>query len=258
MRSIRLIPLTLPALVLLAACDSTGPGGDELALNLAVASVSGEAAAQHVETMRGPGGPLGFGFEARPGRFECDGREREGITVTRTCTYRDAQGNVQAAYDSLTTASVRMQLEISVTMDRGHMSATMSRSSDLTVTGLAGQETSMTWNGTSSGNTTRVRTSDTGALEMAMREEEAITNVVVPVPRTPASWPISGTITRTVTVTFLGGPKDGTTETREVTITFNGTQTATITVNGETFDFDLSIRGRPQGRGRHGPPGARP
>lgn len=253
MRS-RLLVLALAAG--LAACDTTDPATTDLTTSLAVAAMSGEAAAHHVEVMRGPGGPLGFGFRADPGKFECTGGERGGVTVTRTCTFRDAAGNVQAAYDAATTASVQLQVEISGELDRGHLSGTIHRVSDLTVSGLAGAETSMTWNGTASGSSSRVHTRDDATREMAMSDEETITDVVIPVPRTPAGWPLSGTIARQVTVSFTGGPRDGTTETRNVTITFNGTQYATITVNGETFEFDLARRGMPKRKG--GPGGRQP
>jgi hypothetical protein len=42
-----------------------------------------------------------------------------------------------------------------------------------------------------------------------------------------------------------------------VKITFNGTQFATITVNGDTFQFDLAGRGKP-GHGMGGPGGMHP
>jgi hypothetical protein len=256
MRSLRLLAAA-GLLAGLAACDSTGPTSPDLAADLAVAAMSGEAAAQHVEMMRGPGGPLGFGFAAEAGKFECTNGGRDGVTVTRTCTFKDAQGNVQSAYDAATTASVALHAEISGSIDRGHMGGTMQRVSDLAVTGLAGTETSMTWNGTSSGTATRVHTRDGGTMQMQMSEEETITGVVVPVPRTPTSWPTAGTITRQVTVTFTGGPKDGTTETKNVKVTFNGTQFASITVNGDTFQFDLAGRGKP-GHGMGGPGGMHP
>lgn len=250
MRILRLIPLAGAAL--LAACSGgpSDPSEAVDAVNLAVASASGEAAAQHVETMQGPGGPLGFGFAAAPGGFGCEGKSREGVTATRTCTYKDANGNTQAAYDSLTTASVRMQVSITGSLSREHISGTMSRQSDMTVSGLVGKETSRTWNGTSSGAMTRVRTKDAGTMQMAMTEQETISGVVIPVPRTATSWPTTGTITRTVTVAFTGGPKDGTTETKTAVVTFNGTQMAKITVNGQTFDFDLAKRGKPGQSGK--------
>ena len=45
-----------------------------------------------------------------------------------------------------------------------------------------------------------------------------------------------------MTVTFIGGPRDGETITRRTTLEFNGTQYATLTVNGETFQVDLARR----------------
>jgi len=258
MRPLRLIAAA-GLLITLAACDTTtDPMSSDFAADLAVAAMSGEAAAQHVEMMRGPGGPLGFGFRADPGKFECTDGGRDGLTVTRTCSFFTKGGTSQTAYDPATTDKVVLEVEVDGNLDRGHMSGTIHRESELTVTGLDGAETSMTWKGTSSGTSTRVHTRDGGTMQMDMRENEAIGDVVIPVPRTPTSWPTAGTITRQVTVTFTGGPKDGTTETRNVTITFNGTQFATIQVNGESFEFDLAKRGRPGRGGPGGPGGPRP
>lgn len=130
----------------------------------------------------------------------------------------------------------------------------MDRVTDLTVSGLAGAETSMTWNGTGSGSFSRVLSREDGETrEYAMTHAGVIKDVVIPVPRAPNGWPVSGTITRTMTVTFTGGPRDGQTVERTVTITFNGTRFPTLTVNGETFEIDLMARGRPGKPGGHRP-----
>jgi hypothetical protein len=71
-----------------------------------------------------------------------------------------------------------------------------------------------------------------------------VTDVVVPVPRGADRFPISGSISHSCTVTFVGGPKDGQTITRTATVTFNGSETATLTVNGRIFDLDLKTRHR--------------
>jgi hypothetical protein len=239
----------LLALMAAVACSPTSPSSQDLALDAAVASVAAEGAAQHVEMMRGPGGPHGFGFRADPAKFECTAGGRDGLTVTRTCTFKDAQDNVQSAYDPTTTASATQHVEVHGSLDRGHMSATIDRVSDFTVTGLAGNETSMTWNGTGTEASSRVHQSDNGQRQLDMSGVESIKDVVIPVPRTETSWPTSGTITRTVTVAFTGGEKGGTTEQRTATITFDGTQFATVTVNGDTFKFDLASRGHPERRG---------
>jgi uncharacterized lipoprotein NlpE involved in copper resistance len=230
---------------LLTACSSDGtlPSSTNV-LNSDVAVVAGDAAAQDVEVMRGPSiGRWGLGFLHRAGRFDCDMmRGPKALTVTRTCTYKDAAGATQTAYDATTTASVTMVAAIKGSVEREKWSGTVDRTSTLTVSGLAGAETQATWNGNSSGTATKVRVAEDGTTRSyEMSHTGTITNVVVPVPATPTGWPLSGTITKNVTVK----KSDGTTTTHNVSITFNGTNIVPITVNGETMDFDLSERHRP-------------
>ena len=79
-----------------------------------------------------------------------------------------------------------------------------------------------------------------------MTSMSIIEDVIHPVPRTDDAWPLSGTITRDVTINVVNGPDGDVTKTRTVVITFNGTNQATMTVDGEYFDVDLSTRS-----GRH-------
>jgi hypothetical protein len=242
----------------LAACsnDSSAPDQDAL-LDRDVALVTADAAARDIELMRGPGGPMGFGLPAAPGRFECATAERGPMTIARTCTFRDATGAVQDAYDSVTTESVTVHAEMSGDLGREDWSASVSGVRDFVATGLAGAETSITWNGMGTETMTRVRElADGEEHRFDMSGTETVTDVVIPVPRRPAGWPLSGTIARHVTVTLTGGPRDGQPHERDVTITFDGTQFATVTVNGESFTMDLARRqhaGRPHRGPGHGP-----
>jgi hypothetical protein len=63
---------------------------------------------------------------------------------------------------------------------------------------------------------------------------------VIPVPR-GNGYPLSGTITRTLTLTRSNGEETFTRE-RTVSVTFNGTRYVTITINGEAFTLDLETR----------------
>lgn len=239
---------TLSVLAGLAACSSDTPTEADIAsplLNADVAMVATEALGQDVEVMRGPGGAHAFGMAAERSRFECNSAERGGLTATRTCIYKDAAGNTQSAFDSLTTASVNVNADVSGTVTRGPMTMTIDRTSDFTVSGLAGKETSATWNGGGSGSVSRVRTAEDGtSREYNMTYTVQRANVVIPVPRTENSWPISGTVTKSFTITIVGGPRDGSTVKRDVVITFNGTSKPTATLNGETWELDLANRGR--------------
>ena len=69
-----------------------------------------------------------------------------------------------------------------------------------------------------------------------------ITDVVMPVRASDGGngWPVSGTITRTCTITVTSGPNAGKTDDPHVTITFNGTSTPTANINGNEFTIDLA------------------
>ncbi len=242
---------TLTLLGGLAACSTDSATGTPFGaaaspfVSADVAMVATEALGQDVEVMRGPGGQHAFGMAAERGKFECTSAARDGLTATRTCVYKDAAGNVQAAYDSLTTASVSVNATVKGTVTRGPMTMTIDRTSDFTVSGLAGRETSATWNGGGRGTVSRVRSAEDGTTrEYNMTYTVQRTNVVIPVPRTADSWPISGTVTKSFTVTIVGGPNDGKTTTRNVVITFNGTSKPAATINGEAWELDLANRGR--------------
>lgn len=254
------------AALVLTACSSEAPAPTDVSsVNADVATFTAEAVGQDIEFMHGPGGFLGFGLRGGLGGFECTSFEGDFVTVERTCTFYDGLGAVQSGYDSLTTASASIHVSASGAIDRGDWgSSSFSRVRDLTVTGLEGAETSRTWNGSGSSTMTGFHTSRDGdSVQMNLASTGSITDLVVPVPRTESSWPLSGTIAFSVTVRFTGGPHDGETVTRDVTVTFDGTQYATVTVNGETFTIDLARRrctgggdhdGRPGGDGNHDGP----
>lgn len=246
------------AAIAAASCSNDAPAPtDASSVNADVATFTAEAVGQDIEFMHGPGGFLGFGFRGGPGGFECTSFTGDIVSVERTCTFYDGLGAVQSAYDSLTTASATIHVSVTGAIDRGDWgSASFSRTRDLTVSGLEGEETSRTWNGSGSSTMTGFHTSRDGdSVQMDLASTGSITDLVLPYPKTSASWPLSGTIAFSVTVTFTGGPHDGETVTRDVTVTFDGTQYATVTVNGETFTVDLAQRRCTGGGDRGGRPG---
>ena len=113
----------------------------------------------------------------------------------------------------------------------------------MTITGLEGDETTRTANGTGSGTVSKSRHSDVnGDRSYEMTSTSITTDVVHTVPRKENPYPLSGTITRDVTVVIVNGRNGDKTRTRHVVITFDGTQFAHLTVNGESFEVDLSAR----------------
>jgi hypothetical protein len=238
--------LAVLAIVQLAACgrDAMSPGETAREELLAVAA---NAALQDVTIMNDQGLPSlnvsGFYFPAlapmlgtcgRQGRgFNCGSTTRNGVLATRTVEFFDQLGIVQSAYDAATTEKIH--LVISVRSGDGSMEHTR----DLTVTGLAGQETRATWNGTGTARMTRVH--DATGAQFTVTSALAVENVVVPVPGGPDTYPLSGTITHDwlVIITDDAGQR---TEQHLVVVTFNGTADVTITVDGEARTVSLDDR----------------
>jgi hypothetical protein len=236
--------LTLGLIALAACTDTVGPDTLEDSLTNDVAMIAADAAIDELSDMG-----LLFGAGAFLAPSEASTR-----TVTHEATFFDADGVEQETRDPLTTASIRLVVEAIHEFSRDSWSATGTRSRDLLITGLEGEETTRTVNGTGSGSVTRSQhTDEAGTRTYDMMSTSVTDNVVHPVPRTDDAWPLSGTITRNVTINVINGPDGDVTKSRTVVITFNGTNLPTMTVDGELFEVDLSTRSgrRPfQRRGR--------
>jgi hypothetical protein len=220
-----------------AACSETaGPDGSdsqvESLLTLGVAMVSGDAVIDDLaELQLAFVGGIGGAFAAPP------------TDRTRTVTFYDAAGNEQEAHDEVTTASIHIVSEFSGEMGRDSWSGSISRSRDMTISGLEGDETTRIANGSGSSTVSRSRHSDEdGDRSYDMSGTSLITDVVHGVPRDENPYPLSGTVTRDVGVVVVNGPNGDETRNKHVVITFDGTQFATMSVDGESFEVDLSTR----------------
>ena len=226
--------LTL-SLITLAACSDTAglESSFEESLTLDVAMIVADAAIDEF-------GDLGLLFGGRGSFMAPSGPSTR--TVTHTATFFDADGN-EMDRDPLTTASIHLVIESTHEFSRDSWTATGTRSRDLWITGLEGEEASRTVNGTGSGSVIRSQhTDEDGTRTYDMLSTSVIENVVHPVPRADDAWPLSGTITRNVTINVVNGPDGDVTKTRTAVITFNGTFLATLTVGDETFEIDMSAR----------------
>jgi hypothetical protein len=248
--------LALTASAVMAGCgESTGPDVLDEALTLNAALVAADATLEDVALARtpfsfgpqglaghgmGPGG-MGVGGMGEPGGHRGFGGDLSG---TRSVTFYDAEGHEQEAYDSLTTATIHVVMEMGGEVGRTGWSGSVSRTRDLTISGLEGSETTRTFDGTGSESISRSRTLDDGAQASFNMEGTFIqTALVVPIPRlNDHRYPLSGTITRTLSVTVVNGPDGDRTRTVNVVVTFNGTNIATAVVDGETFEIDLDTR----------------
>lgn len=242
----------IPALILLSACGTElgAPDADEQQLSLDVAYYAADATADDIALMtteadvtmqpnfRNDHGCTRLGLF----RLRCPQRHfGDNINFTREVTFLDSLGSEMEYFHRDSTESIHIVTSLEGSRARENLTVTVSRDRDMTVSGLFGSETQRTWNGTGSAATNRTRISDeNGDREYDMTSTSTILNVVHAVPR-PGTWPLSGTITRNVTVVIISG-EDTRTRTRTVVIEFNGTQFATITINGDVFTFDLETR----------------
>ena len=229
---VRSTALALGLFTLVACSDTVGPDAFEDSLTFDVAMIAADAAIDQL-------GDMGFLFGG--GAVPAPTAEST-RTVTRTATFYDAAGN-EHDRDPLTTASVHLVIESTHEFSRDSWSATGTRSRDLWITGLLGEETTRTVNGTGHGEVSRSKHTDAdGTRTYDMSSTSVMDNVVHTVPRTGDAWPLSGTITRNMTINVVNGPDGDVTRTRTVVITFNGTYLVTMTVGDETFEIDMSTR----------------
>lgn len=218
----------------------------------------------------GPGmGPGNFGHGAMRGPFAtriddncatgggtvtCT-RTMNGLTSTTVYTIKDAAGAAQTRIDSITTNSVRTQTTVSGTTTRGrdgaNVRATVSVSSDRTVTGLAAASTQRTVNGTSRGTENTSGTNRDGQAFTSVRlSADTTSNLVVPVSATAntPTYPKSGKVVRYMKVTTtVAGSTPSVRERREV-VEYNGSANAkvTITQDGTTKNCTMTLpRGKP-------------
>jgi hypothetical protein len=251
----------IPAVALLAACSETqAPMDDDALFNYDVAQYVAETNSDDIVLMTteaqfamSPGLANHQNCERRPlSRIRCQPRRFSGdgnLNIARDVTYYTFDGDVLVVmdeYDALNTEAINYVVTLEgsreATRDGRQLSMTVSRASDYTVSGLFGEETQRIWNGSGSAEVNRTRTSDDqGTRTYDMSSTKTVDNVIIAVPRA-GTWPLSGTITREVTVEVVDGLEDPRTRTRTVVITFDGTQFATIDINGEVFTLDLENR----------------
>lgn len=243
--------LAVGALAALWACDDAGTGVeglDDALVNEDVALIAAEAADEDLSAMTEMFdiGPLGM-----PGERKME------LVRSRTVDHYDAAGELQEGYDALTTASIHSVLEVEGSAERMEMEMSLARTRDIWVTGLEGEETARTANGTGTEARSRARMSDeNGDRSYTMSGTVLIEDVVHGVPREEFPWPLSGTITREVQVEKTGGPDGDRSFSKTVVITFNGESVVTMTVDGESFELDLEERSRDRVRRRRGRSGS--
>lgn len=200
---------------------------------------------------RGPFGDLhdaNCAFSSSDNRVTCAAVTRRGLTINRSFSYLDASGAVQHAFDTATTNTVNALTTVSGTRVHhdGADTSNVSSKSDITVAGLASGSTQRTVNGTTSGTESTVGTNKDGVHFTSMRTAgDTATGVVIPLQNGRPTYPTAGTIVRSMQATVTLSGQTPTTSSRREVITFDGTNTAQISVtqDGTTKTGTLSLVG---------------
>ena len=202
---------------------------------------------------RGPFGDLGSNsncaFSSTDNRVTCAAVARRGLTVNRSFKFLDASGAVQQAFDTASTNSVNVVTTVSGTRVHhdGNDTSTVDSKSDLTVTGLATGSTQRTVNGTTSGTeNSKGLTRDGVAFTSVRTAGDTATGVVIPLQNGRPTYPTAGTIVRSMTATVTKAGQTPTQSTRREVITFDGNNTAhvSVTQDGVTKTGTLSLVGQ--------------
>ena len=182
-------------------------------------------------------------YEQSTTRFTCPPITDAGLTLARDYAFFDANGASMSAYDPAATASANFHVTVTGVHTAVAGADTVNRERSMTVSNLAGAETWRLWNGSGTRDDGGFRSDATATRTYHTTDHVTITDVKVTLPRSSNPWPASGTITRVISGTGTV-EKSGVTKSfsiaRTVTVTFNGTQYATMSVGGNTYTLDLA------------------
>lgn len=187
-------------------------------------------------------------FNSSSGRVECTAETRGTITINRSIAYADAAGKVQSAFDSLSTNSINTRITVTGTVTRRDSAVSvLNHSSNRTVTGLAPGSKQHTINATSAGSESTTGTNSSGAFAALRTVGDTTSGLIVPVSDTGRTYPIAGTVIRSMAVSKTVAGSTTTSSRREV-ITYDGSATAkmVVTQDGTTKTCSLPLPfGRP-------------
>lgn len=255
--------LLFVALAAAACADSTGPaaGVTEAILTRDVARDVAEATAQDLVRMTGEesliGMPLAVNSQQSTSVFaNCTWNPSargyscpvittpDGLTLTRFFSIF-ADDTTQQAYDAVATDSIGFGGGLAGTLTRPDRTVWLSHSRLLMVTGLGGAETQRSWHGGGTRDDSAHVQGDGVMRTTRIVSSDVFDNIVYKLPRATFPFPQSGTITHDVAVSSTvpnGTEVTNRSGTRQVVVTFNGTQFASVMVGSTACTLDLVTR----------------
>lgn len=168
------------------------------------------------------------------GRYTCAATTENGLSVTRSFAFYNAQGQTVQNWDATVVESVNFQATVDGTWTKDLVwNASVHRTGDLTVSGLISQAPHRIWNGTGSGNDQISHIGLDGVRTLAGTSTLTVTNVTMPDKNAASQIPLSGSIKLDVQYTAsLQGASGAATKqvNTSVTVTFDGTNTPALQI----------------------------
>jgi len=187
-------------------------------------------------------------FSSGTGLVTCTGNTRDGLTVTRVSSYKNAAGQAQEKIDSTTNLVSTATTVKGTATRRDSSTSVVDETSAQTVTGLAKGSTQRTINGASAGSESTTGKSDQGAFTSKRVAGDTVQNVVIPASSSSTpNYPTAGTVIRSISATVTLAGQAATTHSRREVVTYDGSATAkvVITQDGTTQNCTLPL---PRGR----------
>jgi len=168
------------------------------------------------------------------GRYSCSATTEQGLSVTRSFAFYNANGQTVQTWDSTVVESVNFQAQADGNFSRDLVwNVGVHRTANVTVSGLISHKPQRTWNGTGTGADTISHIGLDGIRSLAGTSEVVVTNVIMPGTDAASQYPLSGIIAVGVNYTAsLQGATGSVSKdvTRQVTVTFNGTSAPSLQI----------------------------
>jgi len=179
------------------------------------------------------------------GRYSCSATTEQGLSVTRSFAFYDANGTTVQNWDPAVVESVNFQAQMDGDFSQGLVwMASVHRTANLTVSGLISGAPQRTWNGTGTGNESISHIGLDGIRSLSGTSSLTVTNVVMPGKDATSQIPVSGTIAIDVdyTASLQGATGSVSKEvTRHVAVTFDGTNAPALQIGSLHCVLHLDI-----------------
>src|SRR5438045_8232399 len=127
------------------------------------------------------------------GRYTCAATTEQGLSVTRSFAFYNAQGQTVQNWDPAVVESVNFQAQMDGDFSRDLVwNASVHRTADLTVSGLISQAPQRLWNGSGNGTESISHIGLDGIRSLSGTSSIAIVNVLMPDKDAASTNPISG------------------------------------------------------------------